>query len=195
MSLKVGITGGIGSGKSLICKIFNVLGIPTYDADKEAQLIMTQSEQVKTALIQEFGAETYLPNGEVNRPFLSAQVFNDAEKLARVNAIVHPVVIQAAEDWSQQQQTPYSLKEAALLFESGSYKKLDYTILVTAPQDIRVQRVLQRDHTTEAQVLARMNKQMPDEEKIKLADFTIINDGKTALLPQILNLHQQLLTK
>jgi len=195
MSLKVGITGGIGSGKSLICKIFNVLGIPTYDADKEAQLIMTQSEQVKTALIQEFGAETYLPNGEVNRPFLSAQVFNDAEKLARVNAIVHPVVIQAAEDWSQQQQTPYSLKEAALLFESGSYKKLDYTILVTAPQDIRVQRVLQRDHTTEAQVLARMNKQMPDEEKIKLADFTIINDGQTALLPQILNLHQQLLTK
>ncbi|MBP3942761.1 dephospho-CoA kinase [Sphingobacteriaceae bacterium WQ 2009] len=195
MSLKIGITGGIGSGKSLICQIFAVMGVPTYNADLEAKLIMTQSAAVRRQLIEAFGANTYLPNGEVNRPFLSQQVFQDAQKLSILNGIVHPAVIQAAADWAAAQKSPYSLKEAALLFESGSYKKLDYTILVTAPVETRIARVMQRDHAAREQVEARIAQQLSDDEKIKLADFVIINDGKVALIPQILNLHQQFLNK
>ncbi|MNT33826.1 Dephospho-CoA kinase [compost metagenome] len=127
----------------------------------------------------------------MNRQFLSAQVFNDADQLAKLNAIVHPAVIQAAEDWADAQTAPYSLKEASILFESGSYKKLDYTILVTAPVEIRIARVMQRDQVTREQVLARMNNQLPDEEKAKLADFVIINDGIKALIPQVMALHRQ----
>lgn len=195
MSLKIGITGGIGSGKSLICQIFAVMGVPTYNADLEAKLIMTQSAAVRRQLIEAFGADTYLPNGDVNRPFLSQQVFQDAQKLSILNGIVHPAVIQAAADWAAAQKFPYSLKEAALLFESGSYKKLDYTIMVTAPVETRIARVMQRDHAAREQVEARIAQQLSDDEKIKLADFVIINDGKVALIPQILNLHQQFLNK
>ena len=190
MGIKVGIAGGIGSGKTIVCDIFKVLGVPIYNADLEAKLIMNKSDQVRQAIIATFGDQTY-QNGILNREFLAAQVFNDADQLAKLNAIVHPAVIQAAEDWADAQTAPYSLKEASILFESGSYKKLDYTILVTAPVEIRIARVMARDQVTREQVLARMNNQLPDEEKAKLADFVIINDGIEALIPQVMALHHQ----
>ncbi len=129
----------------------------------------------------------------LDRAFLAQQIFSDKEKLELVNGIVHPIVIQAAKDWAEQQKARYSLKEAALLFESGSYKDLDYTILVTAPLSVRVQRVMERDGVTEEQVMERISKQLTDEEKIKMADFIIINDGITPLLPQVWSLHQKFL--
>jgi len=190
MGIKVGIAGGIGSGKTIICHVFKVLGIPVYNADLEAKLIMNKSDQVRLAVMQEFGDEAY-SNGVLNRAFLAAQVFNDAAKLAQLNRIVHPAVIQAAEDWADAQTAPYSLKEASILFESGSYKKVDYSILVTAPIEIRIARVMERDQVTREQVLERMNNQMSDEEKTKLADFVIINDGITPIIPQVMALHHQ----
>lgn len=190
MGIKVGIAGGIGSGKTIICHVFKVLGIPVYNADLEAKLIMNKSDQVRLAVMQEFGDEAY-SNGVLNRAFLAAQVFNDTTKLAQLNRIVHPAVIQAAEDWADAQTAPYSLKEASILFESGSYKKVDYSILVTAPIEIRIARVMERDQVTREQVLARMNNQMSDEEKTKLADFVIINDGITPIIPQVMALHHQ----
>lgn len=190
MGIKVGIAGGIGSGKTIICHVFKVLGIPVYNADLEAKLIMNKSDQVRLAVMQEFGDEAY-SNGVLNRAFLAAQVFNDAAKLEQLNRIVHPAVIQAAEDWADAQTAPYSLKEASILFESGSYKKVDYSILVTAPIEIRIARVMERDQVTREQVLARMNNQMSDEEKTKLADFVIINDGITPIIPQVMALHHQ----
>lgn len=194
MGLKIGITGGIGSGKSYVAKVFKALGVPFYDADKEAKELMNSNLAIRDALISTFGKEVYDSEGRLDRAYLASQVFRDKERLDKLNAIVHPVVIQHGEDWSMSQNFPYSLKEAALLFESGSYKKLDYTILVTAPADIRITRVMQRDTITREEVLDRINKQLPDEEKQKLADFTIVNDGLTPLLPQILPLHQQFLT-
>lgn len=191
-SIKVGITGGIGSGKSFIAKIFKTMCVPFYDADKEAKEIMNNNPVVREGLINVFGEEVYFEDGSLNRKWLSAQVFNNPTRLQQLNNIVHPIVIQDAVDWSNAQTTCYNLKEAALLFESGSYKTLDYTILVTAPQEIRIERVMKRDEVSREEVLNRINKQMPDDEKRKLADFIIVNDGQHALIPQIYNLHKQL---
>lgn len=193
MGLKIGITGGIGSGKSYVAKIFKALGVPFYDADKEAKALMNSHLEIKSALLQEFGPGVYDRLGMLNRVYLAAEVFRDKNKLAKLNAIVHPIVIQHGEDWAFLQTSPYSLKEAALLFESGSYKKMDYTILITAPLEVRINRVIQRDDTTRQDVLDRIGKQLPDEEKQALADFTIVNDGITPLLPQILPLHERFL--
>ncbi|WP_270090033.1 dephospho-CoA kinase [Sphingobacterium sp. SYP-B4668] len=194
MGLKIGITGGIGAGKSIICNIFKVLGVPVYNADQEAKNIMQKSKEVRSSLVTEFGEAVYTDKGELDRKFLAAQVFGSEERLKVLNGIVHPAVIKDAENWAEQQQFAYSLKEAALLFESGSYTKLDYTILVTAPEDVRIARVVDRDRITAEQVKERISKQMMDEEKIVLADFVIINDGVQALLPQVLALHTYFLT-
>ncbi|PUV25898.1 MULTISPECIES: dephospho-CoA kinase [Sphingobacterium] len=192
MGLKIGITGGIGSGKTFICKLFEALGIPVYNADEEAKRLMNSDARIKEKLIEQFGEATY-KEGRLDRAFLADMVFSDKEKLELLNSIVHPIVIQEAKDWAERQTTRYSLKEAALLFESGSYKDLDYTILVTAPMDIRIQRVIERDGATEQQVRERINKQLSDEEKLQLADFVIVNDGITPLLPQVWTLHQKFL--
>ncbi|MBD1430916.1 dephospho-CoA kinase [Sphingobacterium litopenaei] len=192
-SIKVGITGGIGSGKSFVAKIFKTMGIPFYDADKEAKLIMTRSVIIREGLIQAFGEEVYFEDGSLNRKWLSAQVFNNPEKLELLNTIVHPVVIQDAVDWANTQTSCYSLKEAALLFESGSYKTLDYTILVVAPEELRIERVMNRDGVSREEVLNRINKQMPEEEKRKLADFIIVNNGIQPLIPQLYEIHKQLI--
>ncbi len=193
MSIKVGITGGIGTGKSFVSKIFKTLGVPFYDADLEAKLIMNKSAKVREALIRAFGSDTYFEDGSLNRRYLSDKVFNDSEKLALLNSIVHPAVIQDSIDWSNSQHAPYILKEAALLYESGSYKNLDYTILVTAPEELRIQRVMQRDNVDREEVLRRMARQMPEEEKLQYADFLIHNDGKIPLLPQVLAVHNALI--
>lgn len=195
MTLKVGITGGIGTGKSFVSKIFKTMDIPFYDADLEAKLIMVKDTQVHEALVTAFGPETYFEDGSLNRAHLSSQVFNDSEKLNLLNNIVHPAVIQAGVDWSNEQTGAYSLKEAALLYESGSYKKLDYTILVTAPEELRIQRVMKRDSVSREEVLSRMQKQMPEDEKLQYADFIIHNDEVQPLLPQILAIHHILLDR
>ncbi|MND64582.1 Dephospho-CoA kinase [compost metagenome] len=192
MGLKIGITGGIGSGKTFICRLFEALGIPVYNADEEAKRLMNTDIRIKEKLIAQFGESTY-KDGLLDRAFLANMVFSDKDKLELLNGIVHPIVIQEAKDWAERQTTRYSLKEAALLFESGSYKELDYTILVTAPMDIRIQRVIERDGATEQQVQERMSKQLSDEEKLQLADFVIVNDGITPLLPQVWTLHQKFL--
>lgn len=194
MGLKIGITGGIGVGKSVVARIFKILGVPTYDADKEAKAIMYTNDQVRAALVDTFGKEVYHADGSLDRAWLSARVFSNETELKKLNAIVHPAVIQAGEDWADAQTTAYSLKEAALLFESGSYKALDYCILVSSPEDVRIQRVMARDGVTEAEVRQRMSKQMPEAEKEALADFIIYNDDEHSLIEQVMQLHQQFLS-
>lgn len=194
MGLKIGITGGIGVGKSVVARIFKILGVPTYDADKEAKAIMYTNDQVRAALVDTFGKEVYHADGSLDRAWLSARVFSNETELKKLNAIVHPAVIQAGEDWADAQTTAYSLKEAALLFESGSYKALDYCILVSSPEDVRIQRVMARDGVTEAAVRQRMSKQMPEAEKEALADFIIYNDDEHSLIEQVMQLHQQFLS-
>lgn len=194
-SLKVGITGGIGSGKSFVSKLFKTLGVPFYDADKEAKAIMNSSDTVRKGLIAAFGESVYFADGTLNRKWLAEQVFNNNDQLAILNGIVHPVVIQHAVDWANAQSGCYSLKEAALLFESGSYKTLDYTILVIAPQDVRIERVMARDNVSREEVINRINKQMSDEAKMEMAHFILVNDGIEPLLPQIYNIHKQLIDK
>lgn len=195
MAKKVGITGGIGTGKSFVSKIFKTFGIPFYDADKEAKKIMANSDVIKRALVEAFGNEVYTEDGSLNRKYLASKVFNNEKQLELLNSIVHPVVIEAGKIWADQQTAVYSLKEAALLFESLSYKGFDYNIVVTAPLELRISRVMRRDGISREEVLNRINNQMPEEEKIKMADFVIVNDEISPLLPQIEKIHQTILER
>lgn len=191
MSLKIGVTGGIGSGKSIICKIFSNLGIPIYDADSRAKIILIENEQLRTDIIKAFGSSSYLEDGSLNRGFLAKTVFADEPSLAILNALVHPKVGQDYLEWvSQHPSFPYTIKEAALMFESGSDKNLDTVIAVSAPEAVRIERVLKRDaHRTEKDVRDIISRQMDEDEKLKLADHIIYNDGKQLLIPQVLELH------
>jgi dephospho-CoA kinase len=190
--LKVGITGGIGSGKTTAARIFALLGVPVYDADSSAKRLMSEDESLKASIIRQFGAEAYL-DGRLDRAWLASQVFSDPAKLAQLNALVHPATLADARKWMAGQTAAYTLKEAALLFESGSYKDLDKIIGVSAPEDIRIQRVMQREKTTEEEVRKRLDKQMPEAEKMSRCDFVLTNDGKEMLIPQVLALHEKLL--
>ena len=190
--LRIGITGGIGSGKSTVAKIFEVLGIPVYYADEEAKKLMNEDELLRAKLITAFSGEVYL-EGKLNRGYLSSLVFKDAAKLRLLNSIVHPAVIAAADNWLQLQTTPYALKEAALLFESGAQEHLDKVIGVSAPKALRINRVMKRDNVTREEVIARINKQVDENIKMKLCDFIIINNDQEMLIPQVVALHQQLL--
>lgn len=192
MALRIGITGGIGSGKSTASQIFKVLGIPVFDADMAAKNIMNEDESLKQKIKQTFGEASY-ENGLLNRKYIAGIVFNDALKLETLNALVHPATIAMAEKWAQQQTTPYTVKEAALFFESGSAAGIDYIIGVYAPQHIRIRRVMQRDHITHEEVLARMSKQIDEEMKMKLCDFVVVNDEQQLLLPQVIALHEKFL--
>lgn len=195
MTIKVGITGGIGSGKSFVSSIFKTMGVPFYDADREAKFLMNHDPDLRKGLIDSFGLEVYQADGVLDRKWLAKQVFENSAKLNLLNSIVHPIVIRHGEQWAERQSAVYSLKEAALLIESGSYKSLDCLILVRAPEPLRIERVIQRDKVSRADVIDRINKQMSEEEKQKFADFTILNDGVTPLLPQILHIHQQILDR
>ncbi len=192
--LKVGLTGGIGSGKTTVSKIFQLLGIPVFDADTHAKFIMNNNVEIKTALIKEFGADIFL-NDELNRKKLAEIVFNDEKKLNKLNSIIHPHTIQASEEWAKQQHSKYVIKEAALLFESGSNKELDDVIGVIAPKDLRIERVVQRDQTTKKEVELRMAKQQDDDATKKLCDYLIINDDEHLVIPQVLELHLMFLNK
>lgn len=191
----VGITGGIGSGKSTVCQIFRILGIPVYSADDRAKWLMAHDSKVKSQLIQEFGTETYLPEGLLNRDFLAQKVFSDSEKVKRINSIVHPAVGLDFKSWAEIQTAPYLLKEAALLYESGSASELDRVINVSSPLKIRMARVLMRDpHRDEEQINQIINQQWPDEKKNELADFVIKNSENKLLIPQVLEIHKKLCT-
>ena len=190
--LKVGLTGGIGSGKTTVAQIFEVLSIPVYYADTAARALMNQDPELKKKIIASFGTNAYT-NGELNRSYLGSVVFRDKEKLNLLNSIVHPVTIRESENWMKNQKTPYAIKEAALIFEAGLEKHLDYVIGVTAPESLRIQRVVERDHIPSEKVLDRMRNQMDEKEKISRCDFVIQNDVNTALLPQVLAIHTKLL--
>ncbi len=195
-ALLVGITGGIGSGKSTVCKLFSLLGVPIYTADERAKWLMNHDSQVKEKILASFGPESYTPNGELNRGYLAGTVFSNPEKIATLNALVHPAVAKDFAEWVSQQTAPYLLKEAALLFETGAAKELDYVINVSSPLRVRMARVLLRDpQRTEEQVNQIIDQQLPDEEKNKLADFSIKNTDNKLLLPQVIALHEQLLRK
>lgn len=192
--LKIGITGNIGSGKSTVARVFEILGVKVFYADAEAKKVMTADklliEEIKTA----FGVDAYSENGELNRKYIAGIVFSNEEELKKLNALVHPAVFRAFDDWATAfTNQPYVIKEAAVLFESGSYQFCDKTLLVAAPLDMRLNRVMKRDHVSRAEVEAREAKQFSEERKKELANYILHNDDTQLVIPQILKLHQQFL--
>jgi dephospho-CoA kinase len=193
--LKVGITGGIGAGKSTVCKIFAALNIPILDSDALAKQIIATNAQVHKQLIEAFGDDIFL-HGELQKQILASKAFANEQSTATLNAIIHPLVQQETEHWFAQQETQYAIKEAAVMIESGSHKKLDLLIGVTTPEHTRIERVLQRNpNLSIAEIQQRIAKQMPENEKAKFYDYNIINDGKQLVLPQVLHIHNLILHK
>ena len=187
MATMIGLTGGIGSGKSVVAKVFATLGIPVFNADEAAKRIMQTSPEIKTKLIEQFGIGIFNEHG-LDKEKLASIVFNDPFQLQLLNAIVHPVTIQAAKDWAAKQTTPYVIKEAALIFESGTAHGLYKVIGVTAPLSLRTHRVMQRDGITKEQVDARMRNQISDTIKMRLCDYVIENNNQQMVLPQVLDI-------
>lgn len=192
---RIGITGGIGSGKTVVCRLFQVLGVPVYDSDFQAKWVMTHDAQLRDELRAAFGPETFDAAGQLNRTHLSRLAFTDAAQLARLNALVHPAVGRDFAQWSAARAAEghgYILKEAALLYESGAYRQLDEIITVFAPLEIRQARVLRRDpHRTPDDILAIIGKQLSEEEKLQRATHILRNDDQHLLIPQVLALHEQ----
>jgi dephospho-CoA kinase len=193
MPLKVGLTGGIGSGKSVVARIFENLGIPVYYADQAAKALYTKDPELKKAVIAHFGDEAFV-DGELNRKYISSIIFTSPEKLELLNSLVHPATLKDAEKWLSAQTSPYAIKEAALIFESGSHRDLDLVIGVFAPSSLRVKRVMARDHISEEEIRRRMDNQIEDRIKMKLCDFMITNDERQLLIPQVLKIHEQILS-
>lgn len=190
---RVGVTGGIGSGKTTVCKVFEVFGTPVYYADDRAKSLMEQDAQLASAIAEAFGEDIY-KDGTLQREELSKRVFNNERELAKLNALVHPAVAKDFQRWCEGQSAPYVIKEAALIYEAGSDKLLDKVIVVTTDEPLRIQRIMQRDNVDREAVLARMRNQLPQAEKVKRADFVIDNNGSALVLPQALSIHQALLT-
>jgi dephospho-CoA kinase len=186
--LRVGITGGIGSGKSTVCALFETLGVPVMYADSEARWLMEHDVPLVAALKNLLGEEAYA-NGQLQRAFVASQVFGNPEKLAQLNALVHPAVRQHGDAWFARQAGAYAIKEAALFFESGSAVQMDVMVGVYAPDALRIQRVVAREKASVAEVEARMARQMPQEEKMAKCSHVIVNDDVQAVLPQVLTLH------
>lgn len=191
--LKVGITGGIGSGKTVVCQAFETLGIPVFYADSAARWLMEHDAALIKGIEDLFGREAY-EQGKLNRSFIASQVFNDQELLQLLNALTHPATIRYAREWMDQQTSPYAIKEAAIFFESGTNVDMDFMIGIHAPLEVRIERAIQRDSISREAILARISKQMDQEEKMRLCDATILNDGVVAVLPQVLELHERLLS-
>lgn len=188
--IKVGLTGGIGSGKTTVSRVFISLGIPVYYADDRARLLMNTDDTLKAAIINHFGEESYRDN-TLNRKYLASVVFNDKDKLNLLNSITHPATIRDAEEWMEKQTTPYTVKEAALLFESGAAEKLDYVIGIYAPQHLRVKRVMKRDNLPIEEVMKRISRQIDEEMKMKLCDFVITNNEEQLVIPQVIELDKK----
>lgn len=189
----IGLTGGIGCGKSYVAEIFRHLGVPVYEADAEARNLQDTDPELKAAIRKIFGDAIYGSDGCLDRKEVARRVFSDNVLLEKLNAVVHPAVAGHFSRWCEQQSgAAYVIKEAAILFESGSYLQADGVIVVTAPQELRIARVMARDHTDRESVLRRMQAQWPEEEKIRRADFVIVNDEKLLLLPQTLRVHEEI---
>ena len=190
---QIGITGGIGSGKTTVCNIFEYFSIPVYYADDRAKYLMTNDTDLVEAIKESFGEDAYFGDGSLNRAYLGNIVFSNPKKLKILNGLVHPAVHKDGAMWhSLQRDVPYTLNEAALMVESGGYKRMDKLIVVTAPEDLRIERVMKRDKTTAEAVRARMNNQLSEEEKVLHADHVIYNDGSHSLIEQVFIIHRRL---
>jgi dephospho-CoA kinase len=191
--LKIGLTGGIGTGKTTVASIFKVLGIPVFDADTVAKELMEKNLVLREQLIQHFGSLVF-DKGKLNRKWLANIVFKDPYELNILNAMVHPITLKAASDWFLAQDAVYAIKEAALIFEAGAGSDVDYVIGVFAPVELRIQRVMQRDGLNRNEVLERMDRQVSDSIKMKLCDFVIVNDDHSLLTQQVLDVHKKIIT-
>jgi dephospho-CoA kinase len=190
---KVGITGGIGSGKSIVCNIFRLLGIPVYPADAHAKRLMEESPDLRASLVKAFGEKTYKSDSSLDRQYMAGIVFNDVEKLEQLNQLVHPAVVEDYARWVQQfPEAPYTIREAAILFESGTWKDLDTILLVDAPEEMRIKRVMSRDGRKEAEVRAIISRQWTSEKKKEYANYIIENDEAHMVIPRVLEIHQLL---
>ncbi len=191
----IGITGGIGSGKTTVCNIFETLDVPIYYADQEAKRIISINPAVKKQIKLLLGTDSYFKNGKPNKTYIASKIFSDKSLLDSMNKIVHPAVQTDVERWVEtikaSSNATYVLKEAALLVENKSYKHLDALIVVTCPENIRIKRVMERDQVTEDAVLARIKNQLPEEEKVRVADYIINNDGSMPLIPQVWEIHRK----
>ena len=192
MTLKIGITGGIGSGKTIVCEIFKLLGIPVFQADFVAGKLINSDAVIRSELISRYGNDIYQTDRKVNREKLAGIIFNDDAELEKVNKIIHPVVRNEFMNWVKNQEAEYVIHEAAILFESGFYKMMDAAILVTAPEEMRIDRVIRRNGLTRENVVSRIAKQWPDSEKRKFATFELINDNKSLLIPQIIEIDNKI---
>lgn len=189
---KIGITGGIGSGKTYISNIFKSLGIPLFNSDIEAKRLMNSSKKLINQIKKEFGEDIY-PNGNFNKERLSFIVFSNSTKLQKLNSLVHPIVKEEFNNWCKKQTSSYIIKEAAILFESKSHLGLDAVICVSAPLKLRMKRLFNRDNSSEMEIKKRIDNQISQEEKEKLSDYIIVNDDKDLLLPQIIKVHEKLI--
>ena len=192
MTLKIGITGGIGSGKTIVCEIFKLLGVPVFQADFVAGKLINSDAVIRSELISRYGNDIYQTDRKVNREKLAGIIFNDDAELEKVNKIIHPVVRNEFMNWVKNQEAEYVIHEAAILFESGFYKMMDAAILVTAPEEMRIDRVIRRNGLTRENVVSRIAKQWPDSEKRKFATFELINDNKSLLIPQIIEIDNKI---
>lgn len=191
----VGVTGGIGSGKSLVGSVFSSLGIPLFHSDQEGRRLLREDESVKSKVLALFGEDVKDAEGKLDRAKIAARVFNHPMQLEALNNIIHPAVQQSFTEWVRlHQEVPYVIKETAILFESGTQATCDKIIVVVAPLEIRIQRVMERDRLSREQVRERVQHQWSDEERIKNADFVIHNDGNTLIIPQVIEIHNQLLS-
>ncbi|GAA4470663.1 dephospho-CoA kinase [Nibrella saemangeumensis] len=191
--LQIGVTGGIGSGKSTVCRVFEALGAPVYEADKRAIWLTNHDPILKADIIRLLGGQAYDEAGRYNRPWVAAQVFRDPDLLTRLNGLIHPRVFADTISWAEShREQPYVIKEAALMRAAGDGNTLDKVIVVQAPVDIRIQRILRRDpHRTELDIRHIINSQISDEERLKMADYILYNDERHLLIPQIVHLHNE----
>lgn len=192
--LKVGITGGIGSGKTTVCQVFETLGIPVFYADAAAKYLMNNDPLLIKKITELFGESAYIDQ-QLDRSYISSKAFTNPELLKQLNAVVHPATINYGDKWMKERTTPYVLKEAAIFFESGTYKQMDLIIGVYANKETRLQRVMQRSDMTKEEVEERMAQQMNEEEKMKRCDYVINNNDHDTIIPQVLQLHEELLKK
>lgn len=188
----LGLTGGIGSGKTTVANIFRELGVPVYIADDEAKKLMNSNPELKKEIIALFGDEAY-QDGTLNRKYIANRVFGNKELLEKLNAIVHPAVGKNFDEWKEDQASVYVVYEAAILFEKGGYRKCDKNLLITAPREVRIRRIISRDRATPAEIEARMNNQWPDEKKAEIADFIINNKDLQQTREEVRKIHQIML--
>lgn len=194
--LRIGITGGIGTGKSYICNLFRLLGIPTYLSDIQAKKLCEEDFNLKEKIIKLLGDKSYTESGKYNREYIASEIFVNPSIKNSLESLIHPAVLRDSDDWfarlEQEKKYAYALKESALLYESGSTKGLDKIIVIDAPMAVRIERIFKRDHITKEQVLRRMESQWPNEKKLELADYIIVNDGVKAVIPQVIQIHRSI---